>query len=221
MASTPQRRVQALSAHLAAAPANANATHALPTVDLDEFRETGLLVLRGLLTEAEVDALAAPIRTAFERNDNDGRDQAKGIYPEPGIYSMGPQILETSPEIAALSCGHPKIVAAVEALFGEPALLAQFWSIMRPAGSGVAADNSAFVPGSGAHFDYKPFRCVGSFVKWMFAVIPFVDYTPSAGPLTAVPGSWKRTVVLPSDGRVHQVDAAQVSARVKHMLPFC
>ena len=49
---------------------------------------------------------------------------------------MGPRVLEHSPEIADCSFAHPKIVAAIESLFGEPATLAQYWSIMRPPGAG-------------------------------------------------------------------------------------
>jgi hypothetical protein len=79
---------------------------------------------------------------------------------------------------------------------------------MRPPGAGIR--DEPFVKGTGAHFDYKPWRCVGSYVKWMFAVIPFVDYTEEVGPLCVDPGSHRKTRVLPSDGRVHQVDAAQV-----------
>jgi hypothetical protein len=46
----------------------------------------------------------------------------------------------------------------------------------------------------------------------MFAVIPFVDYTETVGPLTVAPGSHLQTTILPSNGRVHQVEAAQVPA---------
>ena len=171
------------------------------------FDDTGTRVLRGVLKEAEVDRLAGPIRAAFAAGEYDGfnRDAA---YPSPGAYSMGPRILQEHPEIADVSLAHPAVVAAVEDLFGEPATLAQYWSIMRTPGAGVG--DEPFVNGSGAHYDYKPWRCVGSFVKWMFAVIPFVDYTETAGPLAVSPGSHRRTKVLPSDGRVHPVDAAQV-----------
>ena len=172
-----------------------------------EFDNTGYHVLRGVLTEAEVDRLAGPIRAAFVAGEYDGYKK-DAAYPLPGIYSMGPRILQHHPEIADVSLAHPAIVGAIEELFGEPATLAQYWSIMRPPGAGVG--DEPFVKGSGAHFDYKPWRCVGSFVKWMFAVIPFVDYTKSAGPLAVAPGSHRKTKVLPSDGRVHQVDAAQV-----------
>ena len=172
-----------------------------------EFERDGYFVLRGALTEAEVDRLATPIRSAFAKGEYDGHDPEKA-YPTPGIYSMGPAILGQHPEIASSSLAHPSIVNAIEELFGEPAVLAQYWSIMRPPGAGVG--ENPYVPGEGAHFDYKPWRCVGSFVKWMFAVIPFVDYTPEAGPLCVAPGSYHKTKVLSSDGRVHPVDAAQV-----------
>ncbi|MEM7406351.1 MAG: phytanoyl-CoA dioxygenase family protein [Pseudomonadota bacterium] len=175
----------------------------------EEFEENGYYVLRGVLTEEEVDRLASPIRAAFVAGDYDTYKQ-ESAYPLPGIHSMGPRVLEQHPEIADVSLAHPKIVAAVESLFGEPATLAQYWSIMRPPGAGLSAE--PFVKGSGAHYDYKPWRCVGSFVKWMFAVIPFVDYTETAGPLAIAPGSHLKSTLLPSDGRVHRVDAACVPA---------
>ena len=173
----------------------------------EEFEENGYYVLRGVLTEQEVDRLARPIRKGFDSGDYDSH-RGEGVYPEPGVYSMGPRVLEADPEIAEVSLAHPRIVAAIEELFDEPATLAQYWSIMRPPGTGVT--DEPFVKGSGAHYDYKPWRCVGSYVKWMFAVIPFVDYLESAGPLVVSPGSHRQTSVLPSDGRVHPVDAARV-----------
>jgi hypothetical protein len=172
-----------------------------------EFEKNGYYVLRGVLTEAQVDRLAAPIRNAFAAGDYDTYEE-DSAYPLPGIHSMGPRILEKHPEIADLSLAHPAIVEAVEALFGEPATLAQYWSIMRPPGAGVSTE--PFVKGSATHYDYKPWRSVGSYVNWMFAVIPFVDYIETAGPLAVAPGSHLQTTVLPSNGRVHQVDAAQV-----------
>lgn len=175
----------------------------------EEFEKDGYVVLRGVLTEAEVDRLAKPIRAAFVRGDYDTVDRGPA-YPAPGIHSMGPRVLEDNPDIADVSLAHPKIMAAIEELFGEPAILAQYWSIMRPPGAGLG--NKPFVNGSGAHYDYKPWRTVGSYVKWLFAIVPFVDYTETAGPLTVSPGSHLKTTVLPSDGRVHPVDAAQVPA---------
>ena len=173
----------------------------------NEFEKNGYFILRNVLTNSEVDRLAGPIRAAFNSGDYDTY-QKDTAYPSPGIHSMGPRVLEENPDLAELSLAHPAIVAAVQELFGEPATLAQYWSIMRPPGAGVG--DKPFVKGSGAHYDYKPWRCVGSYVKWMFAVVPFVDYTETAGPLAISPGSHHKTTLLPSDGRVHQVDAAQV-----------
>ena len=173
------------------------------------FEENGYYVLRGVLSEGEVERLAAPIRAAFANGTYDNF-KAEAAYPQPGVYSMGPRVLAEHPEIAEFSLAHPGIVGAIEELFGEPATLVQYWSIMRPPGAGVG--DEPFIAGSGAHVDYKPWRCVGSFVKWMFAVIPFVDYTEEAGPLCVDPGSHRKTRVLPSDGRVHPVDVAQVPA---------
>ncbi len=175
----------------------------------EEFEKNGYYILRNVLTHAEVDRLAGPNRTAFRSGDYDTYKEGSA-YPLPGIHSMGPRVLEDHPDVAEVSLAHPAIVEAVQELFGEPATLAQYWSIMRPPGAGLG--DKPFVEGSVAHYDYKPWRCVGSYVKWMFAVIPFVDYTPTAGPLAVSPGTHKKTTVLPSDGRVHQVDAAQVPA---------
>ena len=173
----------------------------------EEFEKNGYYVLRGVLSEAEVDQLATPIRAAFARGDYDTFHKGPA-YPAPGIHSMGPRVLEDHPEIADVSLAHPAIMEAIEELFGEPATLAQYWSIMRPPGAGLS--DKPFLKGSGAHYDYKPWRCVGSYVKWMFAVIPFIDYTETAGPLTVSPGSHQKSTLMPSDGRVHQVEAAQV-----------
>ncbi|MCB1741898.1 MAG: phytanoyl-CoA dioxygenase family protein [Gammaproteobacteria bacterium] len=174
-----------------------------------EFEANGYYILRGVLTEEELEQLASPIKAAFSAGDYD-TFHAGPAYPAPGIHSMGPRVLEEHPEIADVSLAHPAIMEAVEALLGEPATLGQYWSIMRPPGAGL--DDKPFVKGSGAHYDYKPWRCVGSYVKWLFAVIPFVDYTETAGPLVISPGSHLKTRVLPSDGRVHPVDAALVPA---------
>ena len=175
----------------------------------EEFEKNGFHVLRGVLTNQDVERLSTPIRAAFCRGDYDTFHKGPA-YPAPGIHSMGPRILDKHPEIAEVSLAHPAILTAVEEFFGEPAILAQYWSIMRPPGAGVG--DKPFVNGSGAHYDYKPWRCVGSNINWMFAVIPFVDYTETVGPLTVAPGSHRKSMVLPSDGRVHQVDAAKVPA---------
>ena len=63
-----------------------------------EFEENGFYVLRGVLTDHEVDQLARPIREAFERGDYDTL-KAGPAYPAPGIHSMGPRVLEEQPQL--------------------------------------------------------------------------------------------------------------------------
>ena len=214
----PEQRLNQLGAHLVSAPSPSPGHDRPDTIDRtpqqwDELQR--LHVLRGALTPEEVDRLATPIVSAFESHWYDGakHDDPEAAFPNPGVYSMGPRILSTYPEIAYQSLAHPSIVDAIEGFLGEPAVLAQYWSIMRPPGAGVSADG-AFQPGTLAHYDYKPWRCVGSFVgRWVFAIIPFVDYTDEVGPLVAAPGTYRRTTLLPSDGRLHQVDAVQEPTR--------
>ena len=81
-----------------------------------EFQEKGFYVLRGVLPESQVDRLAEPIRGAFRTGDYDGycRDKA---YPDPGVYSMGPRILQTHPEIAEVSLAHPVVVEACDCTY--------------------------------------------------------------------------------------------------------
>ena len=95
----------------------------------EEFEKNGYYVLRGVLTEAEVDRLARPIRAAFREGDYDTYHKGPA-YPAPGIHSMGPRVLRENPEIAEVSLAHPAIVDAIETLFGEPATLAQYLSLI-------------------------------------------------------------------------------------------
>merc|ERR1712137_1519266 len=100
--------------------------------------------------------------------------------------------------------------AAVEQLLGDRAVLSQYQVFNRTPGSlGTGGANKANI-GAGVHYDYKPWRGVGSFFNWLFVVIPLVDYTDESGPLLAAEGSHVLTKVLESDGRVHQVDCACV-----------
>ena len=78
----------------------------------EEFEKNGYYVLRSVLTEAEVDQLATPIRAAFKRGDYDTFHKGPA-YPAAGIHSMGPRVLENHPEIADVSLAHPAIMEAI------------------------------------------------------------------------------------------------------------
>ena len=130
-------------------------------------------------------------------------------------YTMGSLALERDPEIAQLSLDQPKVVAAVEQLLGGPAVIAQWVALCNTPGVDTEEVTGApFVDGAAAHYDYKPWRPGGSFLEWLFAIIPLSDYTPENGPFRV--GPWDTNAVpehgrgriLPSDGRVHQVEVS-------------
>eukprot|EP01045_Picozoa_sp_COSAG04_P032069 COSAG04_NODE_6161_length_1394_cov_18.868726_1_plen_110_part_00 len=93
------RRLGQLWRHVAA-PASAAATTAIEepapeppamAAAIEQFRDTGVVVLRGLLSSEEMDRLKEPHVQAYENLDYDGRDQLKDptkTYPAPGVYSM-------------------------------------------------------------------------------------------------------------------------------------
>ena len=69
----------------------------------EEFERDGYYVLRGVLTEAEVDRLAKPIRAAFSKGDYDTVHKGPA-YPAPGIHSI--RACCGSPETAITSNRH-------------------------------------------------------------------------------------------------------------------
>ena len=91
------RRLGQLWRHVAT-PASSAATTAIEepeqpamAAEIEQFRDTGVVVLRGLLSSEEMDRLKDPHVQAYENLDYDGRDQLKDptkTYPAPGVYSM-------------------------------------------------------------------------------------------------------------------------------------
>ena len=67
--------------------------------------------------------------------------------------------------------------------------------------------------------DYKPWRTVGSFLNWAFAIVAFSDFDEARGPLFVAPASHKLTSLLPSDGRVSHVDVVQVPQEMEMVDP--
>jgi hypothetical protein len=220
--------LQRVASHLGAlpaAPAAAAATAPQPQpslagapgrglTDEDEatFHELGFVVCRDLLTPDEAQRLAVPIHAGFKEHLYEGGASGGGSsYPDPSNrYSLGSRVLLESPDVASVSCDHPKIVSAVERLLGSSAVLSQYQSYLSPPGYDNAGASVGYTPGHGCHYDYKPYRPVGSFLSFIFAVVPLSHYTPDAGPLLLSPRSHLRSRVLPSDGRVHRVEVAAV-----------
>ena len=209
-------RVSRVGAHLSPKP--------LSAASVEEFERRGFLVLRGALCAAELELLAAPVRAAYESHDyeasaaydapDDGAPWPPGRYPAPGNHCLGSRILDRAPEVLPVSADHPLVLGAAEQLLGEAATLSQFQVYMRTPGAKGTGEARADNVGAGVHYDYKPWRPVGSFVgRWLFAVIPLVDYSDGprgAGPLLAAEGSHAGTTLLPGDGRVHRQRCAAV-----------
>ena len=172
------------------------------------------LVLRGAINPAEHKVLAEKIHAEFRAGvyDDYGGNFEKGIhYPNPKVrYDHGSLLLEKDPHIAQLSLDQPSVVSAVEELLDGPAVISQWRTYINPPGFQTeAVTGKPYVDGRGAHFDYKPWRPAGSFLEWMFAVIPLCDYLADVGPMRAGPydenGLATPMKELPSDGRVHKI----------------
>lgn len=187
-----------------ASPAPPRSRAALGEEDLETYEREGVVVIRGFFSENELAAIANPIaelQGAPESPLVTGADGTKFNYPDF-------QGLRQLPELATASCDHPRVVGAVEQALGDDAELSQFGALTWAPDAG----------GVGLHYDYKPFRVVGSFLDWMFCIIPLTEYDEHDGPLLVCPRSHCLTTVLPNDddaallgaNRVHQVDAAQV-----------
>lgn len=178
-----------------------------------EYNTKGFLVLRNAIDPHEHAALAERIHSAFRNGimDDYGDHHAKGIhYPNPKVrYDHGSLLLEKDPEVARLSLDQPTVVKAVEQLLQGPAVISQWRTYINPPGfSTERVTGRPYQDGRGAHYDCKPWRPAGSFLDWMFAVIPLCDYLPHVGPMRAGPWDLNNVknpcTVLPSDGRVHK-----------------
>lgn len=192
----------------------------LSAEQLARWNADGFLAIRSAFTEQELSQIGGAVASHYERGDFEyGVSRQPSDPPErttkagkelgAGNFPLGfARVLANTPEIARLTCGHHKLLPAVEQLLGASVTVSQFIHTLRTPGS----------TGTGTHFDYKPWRPVGSFLDWCFAVIPLVDYTNEIGPLLVAPGSHKLTKVLSSDGRVHPVAAAQVPSGPIHLL---
>jgi ectoine hydroxylase-related dioxygenase (phytanoyl-CoA dioxygenase family) len=208
--SSSTRRLAHLSRLLAATPGpTATTTAAAPALsdaDLETFNSEGVLVLRDFFSAEELAAISTPIAELQSAPGSPLLDESSKKFNFPDFQGLCQR-----PALATASFDHPRVVGAVQRALGEDAAeLSQFGALTwAPDAAGV-----------GLHYDYKPFRVVGSFLDWLFCIIPLTDYNEHDGPLLVRPRSHSFTTVLPHDdgndpgllgaGRVHQVDAAQV-----------
>ena len=177
---------------------------ALSVDQLAGFKRDGVVVLRGFLCDEELDAIATPIRELQAEPDSpvvaSQSNVTKFNFPDF-------QGLRRRPALATASFDHPRVVSVVQDALGDDAELMQFGALTWTPGA----------DGVGLHYDYKPFRVVGSALEWVFCIVPLTDYEDHDGPLLLRPGSHALTTVLPNhhhdllgSGRIYQVDAAQI-----------
>ena len=98
-------------------------------------------------------------------------------------------------------------MTAVSELLADEVCLSAFVIYSMPPGTeGTGGDYQR--THESAHCDYKPFRPVGSSLRWLFVIVPLVDYTDEVGPLLVSPGSHK-IPELTRRGRVTHVRRAR------------
>ena len=176
----------------------------LTQVQIDSFRDRGFLVVSDLLSTDEVTRIAEAAREEFETH----RYMAeKARFPAPTKYVLSEDSLRL-PDIR-LVVDHPLLVTAVSELLADEVCLSAFVIYSMPPGTqGTGGDYQR--THESAHCDYKPFRPVGSSLRWLFVIVPLVDYTEEVGPLLVSPGSHK-IPELTRRGRVTHVRRARAA----------
>ena len=174
----------------------------LSQVQIDSFHDRGVLVVPDLLHSDEVSRIAAAAREEFETHRY---MDAKARFPAPTKYILSEDSLRAAD--IRLVVDHPRIVTAVSELLADEVCLSAFVIYSMPPGTeGTGGDYQR--THETAHCDYKPFRPVGSSLRWLFAIVPLVDYTDEVGPLLVSPGSHK-IPELTRRGRVTHVRRAR------------
>ena len=174
----------------------------LSQAQIDSFRDRGFLVVSDLLSTDEVTRIAEAARDEFETHRYMA---AKARFPAPTKYVLSEDSLRL-PDIR-LVVDHPRIVAAVSELLADEVCLSAFVIYSMPPGTqGTGGDYQR--THESAHCDYKPFRPVGSSLRWLFVIVPLVDYTEEVGPLLVSPGS-HQIPELTRRGRVTHVRRAR------------
>ena len=171
---------------------------------IDRFHDDGFLVVPDLLSPSEVDRLADAAHAEFEAHR-----YVPGTvrFPTPATYLLSEDNLQVAD--VRFVVDHPRIVTGVAELLGQEICLSAFALYGKPPGTaGTPGDYQA--PREAAHCDYKPYRPVGSSLRWLFVIIPLIDYTEEVGPLFVSPGS-HRIPTLIRKGNVTHVQRAQAT----------
>lgn len=164
---------------------------AMDDQQMADYHENGYLIVRNVLSDEEVKALRETIKEQVTWNSFPPSLK----YPTPGKYTVSGNKL-AEPGLASIA-EHPVVVDAVERALGQPAHLTAYVAYLRSGGD----------KGSGAHYDYKRWRPVGSSMNWVFAIIPLADFDDEYGPFLVSPGSHKLSHVVDENAHVQDLNA--------------
>ena len=173
------------------------------------FRDDGFLVVPDLMGRDEIDRLADAVRSEFRNQRHVGEGRR---FPDPGKYTLSEDSLRLADVRRVVD--HPQVTAAAAELLEDEIRISAFVIYSMPPGSpGTGGDYKG--THESAHCDYKPYRPVGSSMRWLFVIVPLVDYTEQVGPLLVSPGSHK-IPRLNRRGRITHVERA----RGEELRPF-
>lgn len=175
----------------------ATTADSLDEAQVRQYHADGFLTLRRLLTDSEIDELAAEAGRLFQREDLKDSDNIRCRWSnhyqtDECRFDCFDPVIDLSP-VCAKVAHHPRILAAVSALYGEPACLFKDKLIFKPPGA----------KGYKLHQDYISWK---SFPRSFVTVIVAIDPAAASNGATEVfPGYHTRGCLTPEDGMYHQL----------------
>ena len=170
---------------------------------IQNYAKQGFVIVRGLLSEEELERVTAGVIRAVKRTDIEER---KKVYPAPASQFIVDGRYIEDPGLTYIAA-HPFVVEAAQTLLGGPVALAASVAYLKtPGARGTSGDYGGSHPT--AHQDYKTYQQAGSSLNWLFAIVPLVDLEEEIGALAVSPGSFKISRKV-RKGRVWRVERAR------------
>ena len=182
--------------------ATASAIDGLADAQIRQYHADGFLTVRRVLTDPEIDELAAEAGRVFAREDLKDSDNIRcrwsnHFQTDECRFDCFDPVIDLSP-VCARVARHPRILAAVAELYGEPAFLFKDKLIFKPPGA----------KGYNLHQDYISWK---SFPRSFVTVIVAIDSAAAGNGATEVfPGYHASGCLTPEDGMYHQLPEGAV-----------
>jgi hypothetical protein len=176
---------------------------ALSRHQLDSYRDAGFLMLPGFFAREIPDARAEAEELSRRADLIDRRNLRCRFMPhvETGelLFEVFDPVIDLSPACARLAAD-ARLLAVLEALYGEPACLFKDKLIFKPPGA----------RGYGLHQDWIAWP---GFPRSFLTVLIALDPADRGNGCTQVfPGAHRRGCLSPQDGQYHELDEAQVGS---------